>query len=178
MRAAQEINGSTTLLADAGTFPTADRSELPVSKDAKYFLKNPPGFLRRTLPFWLASMVDRLGVLVVPLLVVLIPLIRMMPPLLRWRVQRRIFHRYRRVRQIEEKLHAASPREDLQAGHDELVAMDKSLATLKIPISFVEELYNLRTNVSYVRSRIETWLVQNNNSAGGKPAPHYANSTG
>jgi hypothetical protein len=103
-------------------------------------------------------MIDRLVVLVVPLLFVLIPLIRMMPPLLRWRVQRRIYNRYRRVRQIEERLHVDSSREDLQAGHDELVAMDKSLATLKIPISFVEELYNLRTNVSYVRARLEMFL--------------------
>jgi uncharacterized protein len=160
VRAAQEINGGTTLLSDVGTFPNADRSELRVNKDARYFLKNPPGFLRRTLPFWLASMVDRLIVLIVPLLVVLIPLVRMMPPLLRYRIQRRILRRYKRIRQIEERLHSSSPREDLQAGHDELVAMDKSLATLKIPISFVEELYNLRTNVNYVRSRIETWLRQ------------------
>ncbi len=160
VRAAQEVNGGTTLLSDSGTFPSADRSELRVNRDARYFLKNPPDFLRRTLPFWLASMVDRLIVLVVPLLFVLIPMIRMMPPLLRYRIQRRIFRRYKRVRQIEERLHADSPREDLQAGHDELVAMDKSLATLKIPISFVEELYNLRNNVNYVRSRIETWLHQ------------------
>jgi TRAP transporter TAXI family solute receptor len=169
VRAAQEINGGTTLLADAGTFPNADRSELRVNKDARYFLKNPPGFLRRTLPFWLASMIDRLIILIVPLLVVLIPLIRTMPPLLRYRIQRRIFRRYKRVRQIEERLHPSSPREDLQAGHDELVAMDKSLATLKIPISFVEELYNLRNNVNYVRTRIETWLRQDNTDSAASP---------
>jgi TRAP transporter TAXI family solute receptor len=169
VRAAQEINGGTTLLADAGTFPTADRSELTVSKDARYFLKNPPGFLRRTLPFWLASMIDRLVILIVPLLVVLIPMIRTMPVVLRWRVQRRIFHRYKQVRRIEEKLHPNSPPEELKAGHEELVAMDKSLATMKIPISFVEELYNLRTNVTYVRSRIETWLLRSSSDPTATP---------
>jgi hypothetical protein len=129
-----------------------------VNKDARYFLKTPPSFLRRTLPFWLASIIDRMILLVLPLLVVLIPLMRMMPRLLRWRVQRKIFNRYKRVRQIELKLHASSPREELLAGQEELATMDKSLATLKLPISFVEELYNLRTNVSYVRARIDTWL--------------------
>jgi TRAP transporter TAXI family solute receptor len=160
VRAAQEMNSGTTLLADAGTFPSIDRTELPVSADARYFLKNPPGFLRRTLPFWLASMVDRLIILIVPLLVVLIPMFRMIPQVMKWRVQRRFFHRYKRVRQLEERLHPTSPRDELQAGHDELVAMDKSLATLRIPIAYVEELYNLRTNVSYVRGRIETWLIR------------------
>jgi hypothetical protein len=169
VRAAQEINSGTTLLSESGTFPNADRSELKVNKDAKYFLKNPPGFLRRTLPFWLASMIDRLIILVVPLLFVLIPLIRMMPPLLRWRVQRRIYNRYKRVRQIEERLHVASSREELEAGHDELVAMDKSLATLKIPISFVEELYNLRTNVSYVRVRLEMFLQADRDKGSAVP---------
>jgi TRAP transporter TAXI family solute receptor len=169
VRAAQEINSGTTLLADVGTFPNADRSELHVSTDAKYFLKNPPGFLRRTLPFWLASMIDRLVLLVVPLLVVLIPLIRMMPPLLKYRVQRKIFQRYKRVRQIEERLHKKASREDMQAGYDELTAMDRSLATMKIPISFVEELYNLRTNVSYVRSRLETWLQANTDTGAAAP---------
>jgi hypothetical protein len=119
------------------------------------------------LPFWLASMIDRLVLLVVPLLVVLIPLIRTMPMVFRWRVQRKIFRRYRRVRQIEEKLHANSPPDELQAGYDELTVMDKSLATLKLPISFVEELYNLRTNVSYVRSRIDSWLQASANKTAG-----------
>jgi TRAP transporter TAXI family solute receptor len=169
VRAAQEINGGTALLSDTGTFPNLERSEVRPSKDALYFLKNPPSFLRRQLPFWLASMIDRLVILVVPLLVVLIPLIRSMPPLLRWRVQRKIFYRYRLVRQIEERLHPDSPRVELQAGHDELVAMDKSLATLKIPISFVEELYNLRTNVSYVRARLETWLLADANRSATVP---------
>jgi TRAP transporter TAXI family solute receptor len=167
VRAAEEFNGGTSLLADAGTFPTADRSELLVSKDAKYFLKNPPNFLRRMLPFWLASMVDRLLVLIVPLLVVIIPMFRMIPRLLKWRVQRRFFHRYKRIRQLEERLHASTNPDELRSARDELAAMDKSLATLKIPIGYVEELYNLRTNISYVRSQIDQWLSVHNTSKAG-----------
>jgi hypothetical protein len=158
VRAAQQNNAATTLLANAGTFPNANGSELPINNDARYYLENPPSFLHRTLPFWLASMIDRLIILVIPLLVVLIPLIRMIPPLLKWRVQRRLFSRYKRVRQIEEKLSAKSTASELQAGSDELSAMDHDLATLKIPISHVEELYTLRQHVSYARVRLEGWM--------------------
>jgi TRAP transporter TAXI family solute receptor len=158
VRAAQENNSGTTLLSPAGTFPNAEGSELPVNRDAKYFLKNPPSILHRTLPFWLASMVDRLIIMVLPLLVVLIPLVRMAPPLLKYRTQRKILSRYKRCRQIEEKLSSSSPHAALRTGLDELLAMDHELATLKIPISFAQDLYNLRINVGYVRTRLERWL--------------------
>ncbi len=169
VRAAQEVNAGATLLSDPGAFPIAERTELPANKDALYFLANKPSILHRTLPFWLASMVDRLIILLVPLLVVLIPLIRLMPPLFRWRVQRRIHNRYKRVRQIEEKLGPAAAQPDVEAGREELLAMEKDLATLKLPTSFAEQLYNLRTHVSYVRNRFDAWLA--------RPAPAAASAS-
>jgi len=158
VRAAERVNGGGTLLSDPGTFPSADRSELPINKDALYFLKNKPGFLQRTLPFWLASLIERTMIMVLPLLVVLVPLIRMLPPLYKWRIQARILNRYKRVRQLEERLNPESFPADIQAGRDELVAMEKDLATLKLPVSFAEQLYNLRSHVMYVRTRLDGWV--------------------
>ena len=158
VRAAQEINSQTTLLSDAGTFPNNAGSEWPVNHDAKYFLKNAPSILHRTLPFWLASMVDRLIILVLPLLVILIPLFRLLPPAMHWREEQKLLTRYRRVRAIEESLTADSPSDDLKAGHDELLTMEKNLTTLKLPIGFSKELYNLRQHVLLVRNRLEGWL--------------------
>jgi len=158
VRAAERVNSGGTLLSDPGTFPSADRSELPINKDALYFLKNKPGFLQRTLPFWLASLIERTLIMVLPLLVVLVPLIRMLPPLYKWRVQGKILNRYKRVRQLEEKLNPTSFPADIQAGRDELLAMERDLATLKLPVSFAEQLYNLRSHVRFVRTRLDGWL--------------------
>jgi TRAP transporter TAXI family solute receptor len=158
VRAAQEVNSGATMLSDAGAFPAAEGSDLPFSRDARFFLKNPPSILHRTLPFWLASMVDRLIILVLPLLVVLIPLARMAPPLLRWRTQRKLLARYQRVRQIEENLAPTSPPAVLRAAVDELHAMDREIAALRVPVSFARELYNLRVNVGYVCTRLNDWI--------------------
>lgn len=158
VRAAQETNNGATLLSDPGAFPSDDRSELPFNKDAHYFLNNKPSIIDRTFPFWLASLIDRLILLVVPLLVVLLPLVQMLPPVLKWRVRRHLFKRYKRVRQIEAKLTANSSPAELQSGRDELVRMDQDLAAHKLPMEYVEELYNLRLHVSYVRDRLEAWL--------------------
>jgi TRAP transporter TAXI family solute receptor len=159
VRAAQEFNTPATLLANANTFPNADQTELPLNRDAKYFLKNPPSILHRTLPFWLASMIDRLIILIVPLLVVLIPLMRMMPPALRWRTQRRLLQQYKHARSVEEKLSSTSSPSELQAGHAELLAMDSELANLRVPLSFARDLYNLRLHVSFARARISNWIT-------------------
>jgi len=66
--AAQKSHAGVTLLSDAGTFPSADRTELPVNSNARYFLTNKPSALQRTLPFWLASLIDRMLIMLLPFL--------------------------------------------------------------------------------------------------------------
>ena len=157
VRAAQEMNRNATLLADGGTFPTAIGLELPVNHDARFFLQNPPSILHRTLPFWLASMIDRLIIMILPLLVVLIPLVRMTPAVLKWRTQRKLLARYKRVRQIELGLSDASPRLALESGIGELRAMDQDLSAMKLPVAYARDLFELRTSIAYVIRRLEGW---------------------
>jgi len=158
VRAAQEFNSGATLLSDPGEFPKAGGSELPFDTDAKYWLHNPPNILHRTLPFWLATLIDRLIILLLPLLVVLIPLARLTPAVFNWRVQHKLQKRYRLVRQIEQRLTADSPKEDLQAGLDELHSLSRELATLKLPVSSSKDLFDLRNSVEFVTGRLEGWL--------------------
>jgi TRAP transporter TAXI family solute receptor len=155
VRAAQQNNSGATLLSDPGTFPSAERSDLPVNKDALYFLNNKPSILQRTLPFWLASLIDRMIIMIVPLLVVLVPLIRMAPQLYKWRIDNRLLHRYKRVRHIEEQLQANPDSPSASAGVTELRKMEADLAMLKLPTSYAEKLYNLRRHIAYVRGRFE-----------------------
>ena len=158
VRAAQEVNRGATLLSDPGTFPNAVGSELPFNHDARYFLANAPSILHRTLPFWLASMIDRLIILVLPLLVVLIPLIRLTPAAMNWRIQRKLLARYKRVRQLDQRLSATSSAEGLRAGVAELSAMEVELSRIKLPTSKSKDLYDLRNSIAYVRGMLEQWL--------------------
>jgi hypothetical protein len=158
VRAAEQVHGQVTLLSEAGIFPTADRAELPVNKDARYFLTTRPGFLHRTFPFWLASLIDRILIMVLPLLVVVLPLIRMMPPLYAWRIRSRIYKSYKQVRQVDEGLNENSPRADVEAGRDQLAALEKALLSLRVPVSYTEQLYNLRLHNEFIRARLENWL--------------------
>jgi hypothetical protein len=47
--------------------------------------------LQKYLPFWIASVVDRGKILLLPALTLLLPLFRVAPPLYRWRIRSRIY---------------------------------------------------------------------------------------
>jgi hypothetical protein len=91
LQAAARIHGGAELFSQSGDFPTPRFSDLPLSKEAKRYYEIGPPFLQRFLPFWLATLVDRLKVMLIPLVALLIPLFRLFPPVYRWRVRSRIY---------------------------------------------------------------------------------------
>src|SRR5258708_5248088 len=99
--AAREIHGSAGMYRTAGEFPAPLERNFPISEDAQRFYRSGTPFLYKKLPFWLASVVDRMLVVLVPLLVVLIPITRIVPPVYRWRVRSRIYRWYRALMAIE-----------------------------------------------------------------------------
>ncbi|MDR9238201.1 hypothetical protein FEP07_02202 [Burkholderia multivorans] len=94
IEAAREVHGHATILQHAGEFPSPVTRGFPLSDDAARYYKSGKTFLYRRLPFWVASLVDRLLVVVVPLIVVLIPGLRLVPSLYGWRVRSRIYRWY------------------------------------------------------------------------------------
>ncbi len=61
-------------LSDPGEFPSESYCDFPVSEDAKHFYKSGQPVLQRLLPFWLASLVDRAKVMLIPLVMLMMPL--------------------------------------------------------------------------------------------------------
>src|SRR5258708_33122549 len=89
--AAKEIHGPAGMFRKAGEFPAPLERDFPISEDAQRFYRAGTPFLYKKLPFWMASLVDRVLVVLVPLGVIVIPVIRIVPPLYRWRVRARFF---------------------------------------------------------------------------------------
>ena len=75
-----------------------------MSEDAKRFYKSGQPVLQRLLPFWLASLVDRAKVMLIPLVMLMMPLLRAAPPLMRWRTRRKIYLWYSDLREIDQRL--------------------------------------------------------------------------
>jgi hypothetical protein len=154
IEAAREVHGRATLLQKAGEFPAPLEHEYRVSDDALRYYKSGKTFAYKHLPFWLASLVDRALVLLVPFAVLLIPGLRVVPLLYRWRISGRIYRRYGDLMALERVAFAqttAAQRADLLQRLDEI---ERRVITVKLPGSFADQVYVLREHIQFVRNRI------------------------
>jgi len=151
--AAQEVHGEGGWFERAGEFPSADYLEFPISPDARRFYKYGPPFLQRFLPFWAASLIDRTKVMLLPLVALLIPLLKVMPPLYRWRMRSRVYRWYRQLQDIDLGLFV-SGNDSLEEYRNNLDRIEHEVAKVDVPLSFADELFNLRLHIELIRQRL------------------------
>ncbi|MFC1672542.1 TAXI family TRAP transporter solute-binding subunit [Pseudomonadota bacterium] len=150
VQATLEVHAGGGVFENPGQFPSTLYVDYPLSADAKRYLEDGPPFLQRYLPFWAAVLFDRLKVMLVPLLTLLIPLFKILPPAYRWRVRSRIYRWYQDLAAIES--HAAGAGADeRRALIAELRGMEKEVRNLKVPLSYSDEVYNLRLHIDLVQ---------------------------
>ncbi len=154
VQAAHEAHDGMHPIADRNTFPSLQYCELPVGGDAQYYFNLKPSLLQRKLPFWMAQLLDRLLILIVPLLVVIIPMIRFAPMIYRWGVQRRIYRWYKRLRMLDERAMVSATPSQREIDRKEVEKLETEVAAVKVPLSYMEQLYQLRLHVAWVRDRL------------------------
>ena len=157
VQAATRIHGSAGWFQRRGEFPNANYTEIGVADQAQKFYRSGPPFLQRYLPFWLANLFDRMWVVVVALGALLLPLSRIVPPLYVWQVRSRVYRWYGQLRAVEQALDGV-PREQREAvaraQFERLDEIEDRVNQIAIPLSFADELYRLRSHISFVRRRV------------------------
>jgi NMT1-like family len=154
IEAAREVHGKANVLQHAGEFPAPLVHDFPISDDAARYYKSGKSFLYRILPFWIASLVDRLLVVVVPLIVVLVPALRLVPSLYAWRVKSRIYRWYGALIAIERGALNETSAEERQSLIDKLDEIEESVNGLKMPLAYADQFYVLREHIGFVRQRL------------------------
>jgi len=153
LSAAEEVHGDGSTLVAPHVFPSPKKLDAPLAAAADEYFRNGPSFLYRVFPFPVAATLDRLKIMLLPLLTLLIPLFRVAPPLLRWRIRRKVFKWYKILERIEREFEL-DPTEKADRIH-ELVEVEREVInTVDVPASYMEELHNLRMHVARVRERI------------------------
>jgi len=150
-QAARELHGPAGWFNRAGSFPTIEHSEYPVSAEAERAIRNGRPFLQRWLPFWLANLVERMWLVLGIIVAVLLPLSRIVPPLYQFRIRSRVFRWYAQLRDIENRLHDAPALGPELAR--ELDALDEKVGRISVPLAYADELYALRNNIGVVRRK-------------------------
>ena len=152
---AQQVHGKPGLLAKRGEFPAPLVREFPISDDAQRYYNSGQSFTYKLVPsFWLANLINRLLVAIVPIFLVVIPAIRFLPVAYRWSVQLRIYRCYRPLLRLERD--AKSP---LTAAHlgellGQLDTIETEVHALRVPASFASQFYELRHHVAFVRQKL------------------------
>jgi TRAP transporter TAXI family solute receptor len=154
LNAASEVHSPSGLLQRHREFPAARESEFALSPEAERYLRDGPPFLRRYLPFWLANLIERMVVLLVPLLAVLVPVFKFLPALLDWRIKRRVFRWYGEVRYLEEELALDPDPAHAPAMLQRLDEIERGVTRTSVPNAYSDYVYNLRTHLDVVRNRI------------------------
>lgn len=151
---AAAVHGQRGMFEAPNQFPSPDHLEFPLMGEAERYHKSGPPLLARYLPFWAATLADRVKVLLLPLLV-LVPLARLVPPAYRWRVRSKIVKRYRDVVDVDQVL----TRRPSPAECDELLTqldrIEDDVRGLRVPLGYADAHYHLRLHLDLVRRRVQ-----------------------
>jgi hypothetical protein len=154
LEAAREVHGGATLFQRRGEFPAPLEVDFRLSSEARRFYTSGKSFLYRSLPFWLASRVNRILVVFVPMLFVLIPGLRFIPTAYRWRIKLRIYRSYRALLVLEREMAAPSTPENRAKLLSRLDHIEKTVNKMKVPASFADQFYGLRGDIAFVRTKL------------------------
>jgi TRAP-type uncharacterized transport system substrate-binding protein len=154
MKAMQKVHAGADLLNPPHTFPAARDMDIPLSKDAARFYQSGPPFLQRYLPFWLATLVDRAALVIIPLLAILVPVLRTAPALYGWRIRRRIYRWYGELKYLEIQVRSEHPAETPEALLHQLDAIEHKVTHAVLPLPFSEHAYMLKEHIELVRRKM------------------------
>ena len=152
LQASLEIHGGGGILQKDGEFPTPLFTTFPVSTDARYFFKHGLSYLYRHLDFHVANAIDRLTILLLPLLGLLLPLARLLPPVYWWTMRRKIYRQYRAISELENRAPTMSQKTLMK----ELESLEERVDALKeMPASWGAEVHTLRIHFDRAKHRME-----------------------
>jgi TRAP transporter TAXI family solute receptor len=156
MKAMQTTHGSADLLNAPHTFPAVKDADFPLSPDAERFYKSGPPFLQRYLPFWLATLVDRAALAIIPLLAIMLPVMRAAPTLYGWRIRRRIYRWYGELKYLEIQAQSMQPGESRQDLQKQLDQIETKVTHATLPLAFSEHAYVLKEHIDLVRRKFQS----------------------
>jgi TRAP-type uncharacterized transport system substrate-binding protein len=140
LQATGEIYGEASLFTERDAFPNPDMVSITLNSSAARYYDSGPPFLRKYLPFQLATWIDRFIMVVVAFGSIAIALFSIVPRLIAMHLDRQLQAAYRRMEEVEkERVAGTSNPEALLARLDEV---DED--TLKIRV--------------YLRSGIASWM--------------------
>ena len=153
--AAREIHGGQSVFRKSGEFPETTRVDLRVSSHAEQHSRFGSSFLYQYLPFWVAALVERAIIILLPLAVVVFPVFHFLPQFLRWHWRSRIYRWYGELALLERDVATRSGALPAEKWLSDLDRIERSVARINTPAGFASEAYTLRQHIDFVRDAVK-----------------------
>lgn len=135
-------------------FPRAFDPEFPMSEDAERIYTSGAPFFQRFLPFWMASLIERMLIMVVPIATILIPVFKLGPMIYEWRIRSRLLYWYGQLKALERRLGAVVDPSHIAEYRHEIERIDDAVSMIPVPLHYSDRLYELRGAIDLVRQRL------------------------
>jgi uncharacterized protein len=159
IKAAMQLHGGPQLLSNAREFPSITKyQELEVPEDVDKLYKQGAPFLYKHLPFWLANLLYRLWVLIIPLGAAMVTLSDALPKLMGFRGNRQIMSIYKEARLLEAEVLSGPKTQSSEPFNSRLDRLYERTSRVKVPSDFVKSIFELRSHLDLVAESITRHL--------------------
>lgn len=152
--ALRSVHGKGGMFQKIAEFPRGFDPEFPMSEDAERIYSSGAPFFQRFLPFWLASFIERMLIMVVPIATILIPLIKIGPWIYEWRIRSRLLYWYAQLKSLEKRIGKDPVNGEAKSLGSDLDRIEEAVSTIPVPLHYSDKLYELRGAIELVRQRL------------------------
>ncbi|MBU0924346.1 TAXI family TRAP transporter solute-binding subunit [bacterium] len=155
----KNIHNKKGLFEAQNQFPNIDNLTIEINEDASRYFTYGDTWLEKIFPYWIASNIDRLKILLIPLITLMIPLSKGFFPLYRWSIRSKIYKWYEEIQKIDLEVEDVK-NENLDKYLEKITALKKEIkAETKVPLSYMGEYYDLIMHLELIISKINIRLV-------------------
>jgi TRAP-type uncharacterized transport system substrate-binding protein len=149
-----EAHGGANIFQRVGEFPNAADPEYPVAPAASDFYKSGPSLTQRYLPLWLSVHAQRAIAVLVAGLAIGLPAFRFLPLFYQWIMRRRLMYWYAKLKDLEASFDINANAISLPESKIEIERIEDAVSHIRFPLTFTDQLYNLRSHIDIVRRKI------------------------
>lgn len=160
LKASVEIHSGAGWVNRAGEFPSLTTQDDPISEQAQRFYKSGGSWLYAYLPFWAATFIDRIILILIPLGMIIVPLIGIAPWIYTWRNRSKYYPWYRELRRLEKELTQDHPAGNIDVYDARLDKIEEAVNGIQTSVAFYDELFILKEHIQIVRHKLSSLIHQ------------------
>ena len=153
LKKVQQIHGGKTFFQNTDEFLNSKHIDTVINDDAELYLLNGESWLEKIFPYWVASNIDRLKLLIIPLIWLIIPLFKSIIPLYVITTRAKIFRWYEKLDILNRKI---NNNENLDEIKQEIETLKDEIQTkTQVPLSYKGEYYNLIVHLELLEKKLQ-----------------------